>query len=247
MTSLGAHIYEPHFKTLRLTKTPTDSNRLGWFQGLASTYDIDRDGERFAFGAWTESIFQWQKAGTYPPLFFNHRTADPEDIVGRVLSMKETVDGLLIEGMLDLTNPRAESAYERMLAGTLDSMSVGFLYERTHTDEDGVTVIDEAELLEISLTPIPSNQYARVSRVKSTAFPGDPLYYDRLLDDLMVKTRPAVDPDVVDAFIQETKELMVQEAFDRADQTAWEERTQSNLVLDPVPVRVDARMRPVTR
>jgi hypothetical protein len=34
------------------------------------------------------------------------------------------------------------------------------------------------------------------------------------------------------------------EAVDRAEQAAWEERMQLNAVLDPVPVRVDARMRP---
>lgn len=243
MTALGAHVY---YKALQLVKTPTDSSRLGWFQGLASTYDVDRDGERFAFGAWTDSIFQWQMAGTYPPLFYNHRAAEPDDIVGRVLSMKETVDGLLIEGQLDLTNARAEKAYERMLAGVLDSMSVGFIYGRTHTDEQGVTVIDEAELLEISLTPIPSNQYARVSMVKSTALPGDPMYYDRLLDDLLVKTRPAVDPGIVDAFVTEVREELIRESLDRAEQAAWEGRMGVNMVLDAVPVRVDARMRPVT-
>lgn len=52
MTSLGSHIYQPHFKQLVITKTPTDGS--GWFEGLASTWDVDRDGERFAYGAWTK-------------------------------------------------------------------------------------------------------------------------------------------------------------------------------------------------
>jgi len=39
--------------------------------------------------------------------------------------------------------------------------------------------------------------------------------------------------------------MMIEEALARAEQAAWESRMQLNAVLDPVPVRVDARMRPV--
>ena len=54
------------------------------------------------------------------------------------------------------------------------------------------------------------------------------------------------DPDIVDAFITEVREELIRESLDRAEQAAWEERMDINAVLDPVPVRVDARMRPVT-
>jgi hypothetical protein len=50
----------------------------------------------------------------------------------------------------------------------------------------------------------------------------------------------------MDAFVLETKQMMVEEKLAEAEQAAWEERTQSNLVRDPVPIRVDASMRPVT-
>jgi hypothetical protein len=36
---------------------------------------------------------------------------------------------------------------------------------------------------------------------------------------------------------------LIRESLDRAEQAAWEER-QLTMVLDPVPVRVEARMRP---
>jgi hypothetical protein len=62
----------------------------------------------------------------------------------------------------------------------------------------------------------------------------------------MVETRTAVDPGIVDAFVTEVREEMVLEALDRGEQAAWEERMQVNLVLAPVPVRVDARMRPMS-
>jgi HK97 family phage prohead protease len=136
MTSLGHHRYEKHFAKLALTRTPTDGS--GYFEGLASTWDVDRDDERFAFGAWAESITEWESIGSMPGLFFNHRTDSPDDIIGRVLSMRETVDGLLISGQLDLGNPRAVSVYARMMAGTLDSMSVGYIPEQTRGHDSAV-------------------------------------------------------------------------------------------------------------
>jgi hypothetical protein len=37
---------------------------------------------------------------------------------------------------------------------------------------------------------------------------------------------------------------MVEEKLAEAEQAAWEQQMQVNMVLDPVPVRVDPRMRP---
>jgi hypothetical protein len=44
----------------------------------------------------------------------------------------------------------------------------------------------------------------------------------------------------------DVRKELVRESLDRAEQAAWERQIQVNLVLEPVPVRVDARMRPVT-
>lgn len=63
------------------------------------------------------------------------------------------------------------------------------------------------------------------------------------LDAIENSQRPR-DADAVDAFVQETRELMVEESLEKARQATWEERMRINMVLDPVPVRVDARMRP---
>jgi hypothetical protein len=68
------------------------------------------------------------------------------------------------------------------------------------------------------------------------------------LDAIASKERPrdrAV-AKAVDQLVLEVREEMVRESLDRAEQAAWEGRMGVNLVLDPVPVRVDARMRPVT-
>jgi hypothetical protein len=54
------------------------------------------------------------------------------------------------------------------------------------------------------------------------------------------------EPGQVEAFLLEEKQRYIEEALARAEQAAWEERVNVNMVLAPVPVRVDARMRPVT-
>jgi HK97 family phage prohead protease len=249
MTSLGHHVYEKHFRRLTLTKTPTDGS--GYFEGLASTWDLDRDRERFAFGAWADSITEWESTGSMPPVFYNHRTAEPDDIIGRVRSMQETVDGLRISGQLDLGNPRAVSVYARMLAGTLDSMSVGFIAE-----ERSGNVIEKADLLEVTLTPVPSNPFARVSAVKNTTTgsdadvrlytdPNDPAHWSRRIDELEKSVRPPLDSGVVDAFVLETRELMVREKLAEAEH-ANARLVSTTAVVGAVPVRVDARMRPVS-
>jgi HK97 family phage prohead protease len=77
--------------------------------------------------------------------------------------------------------------------------------------------------------------------------PNDPKRYAKMLDDLEnANAGPAPDPDAVDRFVTETGQVMVEEKLAEAELTAWERRMQLNTVLDPMPVRVDARMRPVT-
>jgi HK97 family phage prohead protease len=256
MTSLGHHRYEKHFAKLALTRTPSDGS--GYFEGLASTWDVDRDGERFAFGAWADSITEWEAVGSMPPLFYNHQTDSPDDIIGRVLRMQETVNGLLIAGQLDLGNPRAVSVYARMMAGTLDSMSVGYIPEQARGHDSGAPVIEKADLLEVTLTPVPANPHARVSLVKNTTTgtatnahvrlytdPNDPAYWSRRIDELEKSTRPPLDSGVVDAFVLETRELIAREKLAEAEH-ANALLASATAIVGAVPVRVDARMRPVT-
>jgi hypothetical protein len=70
---------------------------------------------------------------------------------------------------------------------------------------------------------------------------------NRQLDALVSNERPrdAHAASAVDEFVLDVREELIHECLDRAEQAAWEERMQVNTVLDPVPIRVDARMRPV--
>ena len=119
------------------------------------------------------------------------------------------------------------------------------------TLSDGVVELLELELLEVSIAVVPANANAQILAVKSAPLEPEESEIARInreLDQLAApgKSRHPGVADQVDDLILEVPEELVRESLDRAEQAAWEERTQSNLVLDPVPVRVDARMRPVT-
>ena len=159
--------------------------------------------------------------------------------------------GLWIAAQLDLSNDRAVKAYERLLAGTLDSLSVGFFYLVTHEEGD-VTVIDKARLVEVSLTPVPSNLQARVQRVKShptrnpyPAWPkpgrsnpaNDP---SRVLDRLAAieakNRRPKRDDALVDGFVTRVRVELVEEAIAKARADAFDrEMTERAHRISPIP------------
>jgi hypothetical protein len=99
------------------------------------------------------------------------------------------------------------------------------------------------------LNPNPANRNARLVSVKTAPDPEPTSEIDRInkrLDELAGPVVRKAQPGQVEAFLLEEKQRFVEEALHRAEQAAWEARMRINMVLAPVPVRVDARMRPVT-
>jgi HK97 family phage prohead protease len=258
-TPTGALAFpEKRYAAMKLTRTPTDGKGIVW--ALASTFDWDRDDERFAHGAWVESVLEWKMQETDPPCFVNHQVRDLNSLVGRVIDLQETNRGLEVVIKLDLTSSLGQLVYEKVLVGDLQTLSVGFIVHQR--DPRDVGIITKAELLEVSFTPTPANPAARVLDVKThstgstsstvtcmntpTDPASDPRAVLKQLDAIAAEVRPrprtgkAVD---VDAFVAQVREEMVREKLAEAEQGVWE-RSQVN-VIDPVPVVVDARMRPV--
>jgi HK97 family phage prohead protease len=149
----------------------------GTFRGYLSTWDVDKDNERFEKGSYTRSIFEYVAAGVMPAVLWQHDTVrrgsdrhrafDTANIVGRLTSMKEDDRGLLVTGRIDLSTDRGKLVYAALKTGVL-SMSVGFAAHHWH-DEDGVKTFDEVEILEATLTPNPANPEAVILEVKATS------------------------------------------------------------------------------
>jgi HK97 family phage prohead protease len=99
-------------------------------------------------------------------------TPDPEHIIGRTLRLRKAGSKLEadVEFLPESVNPTAERIYQMIRRKALNSTSIGFIPKKvTTTVIDGreVPVIEESELLEISVVAIPSNPAVDVTSGRS--------------------------------------------------------------------------------
>jgi HK97 family phage prohead protease len=232
----------------------TKAQGEGEFAGYAATFDQEPDlqGDVIAPKAFLQSIADWKARGAMPPLLWNHEWDTPASVLGVVTDMSEDSRGLLVTGQLDLTHEPSVAVWKAMKAGRITAFSFAFAIIEEHKDGE-VNVLDQLDILDVTITPSPANRNAQLVSVKTSTEHTksrdlyDPSYWNDQLDRLeftKAYTGPALDPDAVDRFVTETRQMMIEEALARAERAAWEGRM--NVVLHPVPVRVDARMRPVT-
>ena len=148
---------------------PATTTDRGEFRAIGAAYSRDRVGDKIVPGAFARTIEAWRRSGKQLPLHWSH-SSTAEDIIGTVdpASMRETDEGLLVEGRL---HPEDSSvAREAWRSVKADSIGVSFGYltvkERKASDANELLEID---LYEISLTPSPANPDARVLSAKSLA------------------------------------------------------------------------------
>jgi HK97 family phage prohead protease len=151
-------------KAATVTDTTTDR---GEFSAIVSTYDVDRQGDVVARGAFSKTREDWKSAGRMIPLHWDH-SSEPEDIVGYVdpSDMEETRAGLTVHGKVDLETERGREAW-RLLKANSVGFSFGYLATKTHDRDDGVRVLDEIDIFEVTITPSPANNRTRVLGLKS--------------------------------------------------------------------------------
>src|ERR1019366_7021625 len=133
----------------------------GEFIGLASTFgNVDAGGDLVEPGAFTKTLAD--KNGEVP-ILWAHDTAA---IVG-VGRLRETQQGLEIHGQLVLdSNDVAQKAYALMKAGAVKGLSIGYDAVR-HVIKNGVRILQEVKLYEVSLTAFPMDGSALVTAVKA--------------------------------------------------------------------------------
>lgn len=162
-----------------MTKTYLDIDRIefkalddspGVIEGYASTFgNIDRHGDIIAKGA-------FEGGAAKVPVFALH---DPAQTVG-IGKVYEDEKGLRIKIKLAVDaksenlRKRAEEYYDLARMGIVERMSVGFAALETDFEQRKikgknhvVRVIKKADLMEVSLVPIPANDKARITQVKT--------------------------------------------------------------------------------
>lgn len=98
-----------------------------------------------------------------PIVLWGHDPSEPENVLGTSATLAVDSNGGYTDA--DITfdteiNPKAALVFNQVKAGTLKTVSVGFVNHDEDTNKDGIPVLKNNELLEISIVPIPANPRA---------------------------------------------------------------------------------------
>lgn len=141
----------------------------GTISGYFSTYDREPDsyGDVIAEGAFTETIKAREESGHPFPLCWNH---DLDQIIGKVDSIEDTEKGPLMTASFFNTQ-LAQEKREIVKSGVVYQFSFAYDIKDAGqvTLEDGTKAneLRELDLFEVSIVPIPANQNAVMTEVKS--------------------------------------------------------------------------------
>jgi HK97 family phage prohead protease len=127
------------------------------YRFLASTSSIDRQGDSIDQSGWELKSFKQN-----PVILWAHRY--DELPLGKVVDLSITDNGLEadISFASEEANPKAQQVKKLIDDGILNAVSVGFIGK-----ERNGNIITKAELLEISIVPVPANQEALVMASKN--------------------------------------------------------------------------------
>lgn len=130
--------------------------------------NIDVQNDRVMPGAFTQTIAAWKaKAaqGQFLPVVYGHRD-DPDFIIGKVVDMRQTAEGLEVDEQLFMDKPKARSTFHAMQQGVLGGSSFGYDVTKARRANDGVRELHSVNLLEEGRTVYPANVETRLVGVK---------------------------------------------------------------------------------
>jgi uncharacterized protein len=131
----------------------------GRFTGYASVYDVvDLVGDVVERGAYTRTIAE----RPIVKILFNHNANLPIGL-GR---LEDSARGLLLHGELNLDVSTAREVYSNLKRGVLDALSIGYEVRKSSRRADGVRVLKDISVFEVSLVTFPANTAALIIDVK---------------------------------------------------------------------------------
>jgi uncharacterized protein len=163
----------------------------GTFSGYASVWEsIDLGGDTIRKGAFSNSLNEWSKKGLLPQLLWYH---DMESVIGDWLEVEEDDTGLRVKGKLwafgDLKVDDAVKAYNVINGTSVKGLSIGYRVKQHTIQEqvDGSTIriLEEIELLEVSIAPFAMEPKASVTSVKSFVDDQGQIVSKRECEDLL--------------------------------------------------------------
>lgn len=155
------------------------------FTGYGSVFgNVDLGDDVVVKGAFRRTLAERKKSGQMPVMLWSH---DPTRVAGKWLDMREDDRGLLVRGELAPT-PLGDEIHALMKMDAVSGMSIGFVIKEQDYDKEGVRLIKEVDLWELSVCAMPMNPLARVQNVKTqTSASGEwvptPKEFERILRD----------------------------------------------------------------
>jgi len=133
----------------------------GEFIAYASTHGKDLGNDIVVKGAFTKSLEE--KGAEEVFMFWQH---DSDVIIGEWKSMQEDEHGLKVEGKLFINDiQQAKEAFFLMKKGLIKSLSIGFQIVQKSM-KNGVRMLEEVKLHEVSVVTFPMNTEAEILAVK---------------------------------------------------------------------------------
>ena len=143
-----------------------DEEDQGVFEGYGSVFDnTDLGNDVIRKGAFQKSLRRKGPKGI--KLLYQHKSDMP---IGVFEKITEDDKGLYVKGQLALQTQAGREAYELMKMGALSGLSIGFRTNEKGYHYDKRTkkrIIEDVELMEVSLVTFPMNPRAQVDMVKS--------------------------------------------------------------------------------
>lgn len=138
------------------------ANKDNTFKVVATTEDVDRDGEIIRINGW-----QMENFLKNPVILANHNYTI-QSIVWKMTHLYNDGEKVIVEGIFTEDTDAGKIAKNLYNTWFLKTVSVGF--RPLKRNEENYKVIESAELLEVSFVPVPANQNALSLEEKTKAF-----------------------------------------------------------------------------
>lgn len=137
------------------------AEKSGVIEGYGSVFNgRDSHGDIVMPGAFAKSL---EKG--LPLMLWQHQQDAP---IGRWTSAAEDSRGLFLKGQVNLKTTAGKDAYEHLLAGDVNGLSIGYTLPPGGWRPEGDSRhLHEVSLAEVSVVSLPSNADARVTAVKT--------------------------------------------------------------------------------
>jgi len=143
------------------------------FEGYGSIFgNVDLGGDIVVKGAFRKSLAEHGKGGTMPLMFWMHQ---PDQVPGVWTDMEEDSKGLRVEG--ELVDTALGNDIKTLLEKkAVRGMSIGYQTVDSDYKDDGVRVLKEVKLWEVSIVSMAMNPLAQVEALKAARLSADGEY-----------------------------------------------------------------------